>query len=372
MPRRARPPGSVLRALAAIAPAALAACVLGDVDLAGKACPCASGWTCDTASGTCVRGGAPPGPVGGPDGGDDDASSDGAPPPEPRIVPSAFKAAWTTGTTVGWTWSTLGDPADFDHWEIVVAPTLEDLTARSLKCRTFGPAQAGELAQFDRVDRKGHASIPRFFATTYGHGLGAPVFAVLVAVDKQGARSETPVAEAKTLEPTDQIVVFAEAAMPGESTPATFERSSGAAAAGTFKYSADVACAPGEASCYLQLIRRKLEIAFPPTFNQAAFERAWVTMQVAGDVRVPGESTSVSLLVGGPDCLACRQTMVGFFDVGETYRAYEAPLRELRNPNGKLTFAVVRQANTFLSGVQLAGTWKAGARVRVDEIRVRW
>jgi len=35
---------------------ATTACSIGPVDLAGKQCPCADGWTCDTATNTCVGG----------------------------------------------------------------------------------------------------------------------------------------------------------------------------------------------------------------------------------------------------------------------------------------------------------------------------
>jgi hypothetical protein len=42
-------------AFAAGGVAALLACDLGEIDLAGKACPCAAGWACDPASERCVR-----------------------------------------------------------------------------------------------------------------------------------------------------------------------------------------------------------------------------------------------------------------------------------------------------------------------------
>jgi len=37
---------------------AATACRIGDVDLTGKQCPCPGGWSCQVATGTCVRGGA--------------------------------------------------------------------------------------------------------------------------------------------------------------------------------------------------------------------------------------------------------------------------------------------------------------------------
>lgn len=42
-------------ALAAALALALAGCSIPEVDLDGKQCPCASGWTCATATNTCVR-----------------------------------------------------------------------------------------------------------------------------------------------------------------------------------------------------------------------------------------------------------------------------------------------------------------------------
>jgi hypothetical protein len=46
----------VIRAVAVSVAAAAAACSIGPVDLNGKQCPCADGWTCDTVTNTCVEG----------------------------------------------------------------------------------------------------------------------------------------------------------------------------------------------------------------------------------------------------------------------------------------------------------------------------
>lgn len=54
-------PSSGGAALAACA--LLAACILPDVDLEGRACPCAEGYGCDTATNTCVKGDATSAPA---------------------------------------------------------------------------------------------------------------------------------------------------------------------------------------------------------------------------------------------------------------------------------------------------------------------
>jgi hypothetical protein len=64
-----------------------AACSIGPVDLDGKQCPCADGWTCNTATNTCVGGAtdapvadAPPGTPDAPPG-----TPDGPSPPDARV-----------------------------------------------------------------------------------------------------------------------------------------------------------------------------------------------------------------------------------------------------------------------------------------------
>lgn len=62
-PRRLRTVASVVLALAA--GLALPTCVLSELDLGGKACPCAEGWTCDESRQVCVQGPLPSGGAGG-------------------------------------------------------------------------------------------------------------------------------------------------------------------------------------------------------------------------------------------------------------------------------------------------------------------
>jgi hypothetical protein len=58
----------------------LVGCRVNDVDYTGKACPCPSGWTCDTATNTCAR--SP---------GGDDAAIDAPSGPMDSAMPAAFK-----------------------------------------------------------------------------------------------------------------------------------------------------------------------------------------------------------------------------------------------------------------------------------------
>lgn len=51
---------TLLRWSAAAIVVALSACTVPDLDLEGRACPCADGWTCDPATDTCVQGDVEP------------------------------------------------------------------------------------------------------------------------------------------------------------------------------------------------------------------------------------------------------------------------------------------------------------------------
>jgi hypothetical protein len=51
----------------------LVACQVGDLDLQGKACPCASGWVCEPRTNLCVQGGLPDAGAAGRDAGSDAA-----------------------------------------------------------------------------------------------------------------------------------------------------------------------------------------------------------------------------------------------------------------------------------------------------------
>lgn len=66
----------VIRAMALLVCAALAACTIKDIDYTGKACPCPAGYLCNTPTQTCVKSNEPD-----PDGGNstiDMGSSDGS------------------------------------------------------------------------------------------------------------------------------------------------------------------------------------------------------------------------------------------------------------------------------------------------------
>jgi len=131
----------VSRVVAASIAIAMAACTVADVDLTGKQCPCAAGWTCETASNTCVR---DPSPIDASDTAIADAidgpidapaidAPDGAPPPIDAMIdaptidappgpsclgsaPGASLYADDFADLIGWvnvggTWSAAGNEA---------------------------------------------------------------------------------------------------------------------------------------------------------------------------------------------------------------------------------------------------------------------
>jgi hypothetical protein len=69
----------VRRGLVLLVTLGAAGCVLAPIDLAGRPCPCAEGWTCDPENDTCIEGAL--------DGGARDAPSD-APADDPPDAPS--------------------------------------------------------------------------------------------------------------------------------------------------------------------------------------------------------------------------------------------------------------------------------------------
>jgi hypothetical protein len=362
---------------------AFSACTVGAIDFTGKPCPCADGWICNSNTQTCERTDAgllPPSKLPPEDGGI--VLSDDGGGPQPRIVPSALTATWTTGTTVGWTWNTTGDPADFDHWEIITGPTQNDVSTHSLNSRTVTAKELPDLTSFERVDRRTDDRIPRFFAVTIDHPRGAEVFASVIGVDRFGNRAPTPIASGKTVATTKELVIFSEQPMPGTSSPDTFVRDTDRPRSGRFVYGSKVVCDAGQATCsvVLKQILREAGVGQVTLkglgFDAAAFDRAYLQIAIAGNANVlPLYSSGVSLFTcNGPLADACRYRLPGFFFLGDTvYRVVEAPLRELRDPDrNALRFDILAATGFEISGINLLGTWRANAKVRVDDISIRF
>lgn len=153
------------------------------MDLTDKGCPCDRGWICDSAANRCIRDGAGEG-------------GDGA------IRVQGLRGEHPTSNQILWTWAVSGDEADFDHYVLATAGTLEDLIDG--RVTAWGPSERAELAVL--------AALTGEHAASTEHPPDTEVFAQLVAVDQQGVAFASNVASARTLpEASNEVVILDDA-----------------------------------------------------------------------------------------------------------------------------------------------------------------
>lgn len=356
----------------ALAWLASAGCAVADLDLAGKECPCADGYVCDTASNTCVAAGdAPPGDAGaGPDA-----------PSQPRILVSGLKATWTTANAIRWDFVAEGDPTDFAKYEVVTGPSDAAVRTRAAGVRVWGPDDNPELGAFAGRNQVPAGQKIGLWTVTDEHGEGATVFAQVVATDKSGATSASNVASAKTPKTSGKHIIFSEADIAGTSIPTSFARSQDRPYKPRYCYAVDaLRCPGGDATCFLGVEKSKIDDPLTD-LPDAAFGGAFLEIAVAGKAAVPGYYSTVGLAIGSDACATnapntCRWRYTGWtFRAGDQYRLLQVPLSQLRRVSNNATALTVdelkaKQSNLY--GFFVQGTWTDKAAVRVDEISVRW
>jgi hypothetical protein len=357
------------------------ACVVGDVDLSGRACPCVDGWVCDTATDTCRRGddvgGTGPGATGDASAGaqsTDDGSS-GAEPAEMFDVVS-FAADWSTPNAIHWTWGVEGEADAFHAWEVRVATSTEELEAGG------GVVFDGSLnPELDRFTLRNTNEEEPVTGTITDDLLPATeYFARLSVLDTAGGRSVSAnvAVRTTTAAPVDGVTIFADADPfpPGVAYPmGCYVRTDGAPAAGTTSHfelhhfcdaAGNASCTEdvdGQPECWENLRLQDMSVPVPG-LTAGDFSDAYLELYVA--IEAPagavGHGWWSELSIDASDAI-WKYTGLTIRADGE-YRRYQVPLTQFGL--GPETLASLAQ------GVRVGSTWTAGSRIRVDEVRIRW
>lgn len=359
----------LLSAAAATAIAAVSSCTVADLDLSGKHCPCAAGWSCDTARNVCVfvaaggDGGAP-GNDGG--GGPGDGGDDGGP---GAAAIKGFHAAWATPDSIRWVWP--DQPETYASWQIVTADSESDLRTLGQTSRVWNASTSPELGVAQT-----RAS------STNGHKPATTSWAQLAGIDAAGTRRTSDVVSFTTeVDPKNEFVIFNEADMPGTSLPATFVRAGTQGGGGGFNnsdfwYEDTVDCTPDPSPCVVALKRQKLLVTMPD-IPDAAFGGAFVELAVAGSGTTPALDGDFNVIVGDNPCgnvaNGCRWHASFVIRGGGAFILIQFPLSQMTRSDGTtLTSTELRYQSGLLREIGLGGTLKNGALLRVDDIRIRW
>jgi hypothetical protein len=357
-----------------------AACSVGDLDLSGKQCPCAAGWTCDTATNICMQGA-----VAMDSGSDDAGSSDGAAPADGQtagiFVLSNMGPRWATPNSIRWQWSVSGgDSTKFQAYEMVTGTSASDVQTRSGSAVVWTSAQNPELGEY--LGPAPFDNGPLTWTVTDQHQPNTTYFAQLTVKDTQGGVSTSGIATTKTTSSNNAARVFQGAAMPGYSVPFLFDLSTDRPYPGSTRcYKLPGAPCGGARTCFRQAERLNLGISLAGITATDAFNNAFVEFAAAGEAALATAST-VEILVGPADCPDaggandCHWRYQGWiFPTDDNqYRLYQIPLRSFSRASSgdPFTLAKLGNAGFNLEGFLVAGTMLASGDIRVGEIQVRW
>jgi len=380
---------TLTRGLLAAGTIALAAsCSVAALDLAGKACPCTSGWVCDVEANRCVLEGTLPEREGSvaPDvspGPDPDARVADAPVPGPaRVQVSELVPVWVTPNVVRWQWKVTGDPAAFRAYEFVVGTKREDVEKRMF-VNILTSVERPELAAFDaRAEKPPVAPAEAIVWTTSDlHAAGKPVFAQVKVSDVDGRESVSNIIGDFTAEGAplaNSLPIFVGAVCNGtgippcNAVPAAFQFKS--PAAGEPHYQLAVVC-PDGGLCTQTAGFNNLNISASGISNAAAFDSAFVQFEVEGTVGSTTFDSEVALTPPASVCPGpCRFTYSGWTQRSGVRSVLQVPLRELRYGTTALSYSLLQAAGpgVALDAFRLSGTWRQGNVLRVYDARIRW
>jgi hypothetical protein len=364
--------------------AVLSGCVIADVDLSGKACPCADGWECDELTDTCRRpsddgaGSTAPGTDGA-------STSDGAAPQSTGEPPVgafevlAFSADWSTPNAIHWTWQVEGDEADFHAWEVHIATSAEALDSGTDVAIVDGD-QNPELDRF--FLRNTLMDEPVVGTITADLEPEVEYFARLHVLDTAGGRSTSPnvAVKATGAAPIGGVPIFRDdSPSPGYALPDCYVRSDVAPHTGTHHYELQHACtsdgaptctpdaAEPSVECWENLRLQDMSVDLGPGFAASEFNDAYLEVWVAVDASgapsgAPGHGwwSAIRLRAAGEVWPYAPVTI----RADATYRRLQVPLGRLGLDHATLAGIV--------QGVDVGSEWAHGSVIRVDEAWIRW
>lgn len=331
-----------------------AGCGIEPVDFGDKRCPCASGWSCDDAADRCCQ---------------------------PDVVVDDFRASWRTANTIRWQWVPRGDRARFVRYEVHLATRPADLGTDAAV--VFGPDDNPELGGFV-LQRTGGADDLVTHTTTGGLEPSTAYVAQLVVVDAGSCPFRSDVAAASTsLDPPEEIVIFRDDPPPGSAMPPAFLPVADATGGGRHlehRPDEDPECImSGEGVCSQNLRYRDMGLDLSDISQGELANTAFFEVSVASDAAVPSFFSRVWLSFD--DCTHIYRIEPFTIPADGEFRVLQYPLQELRDERGvALTREVLDSSagGSLLCEFCVGGIWGrrttggAPARVRVDEVRVRY
>ncbi len=350
---------------ACIASLTVMACSVEPVPLEGLQCPCATGWTCDPGTNTCVQG---------------EGGVCGRPGAEPSttITVSELRSAWTTLNQVQLAWAAEGDE-DLFEYEMDIAESeaalvngdvLRTVTAEENPelARSFLPFTGGADAVLSTVVRDLDGD------TRY--------FARLVAVDNSGRVSCSEAVGFRTNPALNSPgVLLANESLDGGGVMPTCvllmtDPSRAAGGDAFFEYHA--ICLPdGSAVCEEPAIAgtscwenvRIQGLDKPVTgMSEGDFRVAFYEVDVAIENSENGYYADLGIQLEAGFYIRGGYTLVAD---GE-YHSYQIPLTELAGRDGAPAEMTLDSLAGGIRGFRAGTNWVHGATVRVDNAAVRW
>ncbi len=349
----------------------VASCGVDALDLAGKQCPCTSAYVCDVASNTCVAALSAEG--GGTDGGPPiDAPLDVGPPPLLGVTLVATPD-WKTPNMVRWELGVSGKASDFRAYTLETGKAPTDFAAQAVS--TFGSVERPELGLFDA---RGNLSMgPVSVWTLVPAKASAMQYARATVIDVNGQSNASPiVAFDVPAASTMRAKIF------DGLTAATTPRP-----VGEFDFKGPMSghvfvtdCGAAPSPCPKKVELGALGIALDATgpFSEADFGRAFLEIDVEGNVGVTSFDTAVALEPGDGSCTGqeCRYRYAGWTqsaapNAGEA--TLQIPLAKLVNGEGTLLTRAILQSKGFaISVLAVFGTWRQNSTFKLRSAFIRW
>lgn len=350
------------------------ACSIAALDLEGKKCPCADGYECDVPRDTCVAAGS--------------LVSDAATLPDvqvvdtgvpdvvvvaPLVVVSDLKALWATPSSIRWEWKVTGEKSSFRAYEIVVGKSASDVEKRAAGVDVLRGAEHPELDLFDA--RGGKTTGPVTIWTTTDGTSPNPKFVQVHAVDVNGTTSSSAILSFPNPPgPSRTKILFDGVEKTARPADFVFKAPVG----GESLYELIVACGAAS-SCAKrgEIYDLTTDLSNPTPFSAADFKTAFVTFEIEGNVAALSYGSTVAIELGNGTCTggagACKFKYGGFTQRRSGIRTtVQAPLEELRNDDGPLTYAILQQKSFLVHAFELSGTWPDKSALRLYNARIRW
>ncbi|MBS2013424.1 MAG: hypothetical protein JST00_11080 [Deltaproteobacteria bacterium] len=359
-----------VRRAAVIVIALATGCSVAALDLAGKKCPCATGYECDVPRDTCVPVGTLVADSEPPDVRVVDSGTE-ASAPAPLVLVSDLRAAWATPSSMRWEWKVLGDKKSFRAYEVVVGKSEKDVATRAAGVDVLRGAEHPELDLFDA--RGGATNGPFTMWTTTDGNAPTPKFVQVHATDVNGVVSSTKVVSfANPPFPGRTKVVFDGVERMARPAAYTFKTPAG----GEANYELVVDCG-GANSCAQkgELYDLGIDLAAPSAFTAADFDAAFLTFDIEGNVASSTFGSTVGVELGA-SCAGgagvCRFRYAGWTQRKSGRTTVQVPLAQLRNDDGPLTYAILQQKNFLVQVFELSGRWRDKDALRLYNARIRW